>query len=159
MTDFCGHAPTALRRRRRLCVPHGLNRSTRCAATKSTHDKWVERGAVAPRWGNLKIRLDARGKLTTYGYDALNRLVQASHGDQTVSHVWDTCTNGIGRLCQVIDGSGSTGFAYDLQGRPTQKTQTLGTVSLVTSYGYNGAGQRVSLVTPAGQTIAYPTDD
>jgi YD repeat-containing protein len=57
---------------------------------------------LAPRCGNLKTRLDARGKLATYGYDALNRLTSASYGDQTVSYVWDACANGLGRLCQVI---------------------------------------------------------
>ena len=129
--------------------------SSRCAAPRATYDTWLARGAVAPRWGNLKTRLDARGKLATYGYDALNRLVQVSYGDQTVSHVWDACANGLGRLCQVIDGSGSTSFAYDAHGRVLQQSQTLGSVTLVTGYSYNGAGQRVGLVTPSGQTIAY----
>lgn len=109
--------------------------------------------------GNLKTRLDARGKLATYSYDALNRLVQASYGDQTVSYVWDTCANGIGRLCQVIDGSGSTSFAYDAHGRLTGKTQMIGTVSLVTGYAYNAAGQRIGMTTPAGQTLAYDWTD
>ena len=75
--DSCRRTPTALHRHR-LHVPHRLNLSTRCAATKSTHDKLLARGATAPLGGNLKTRLDARGKLASYAYDALNRLVQAS---------------------------------------------------------------------------------
>lgn len=102
---------------------------------------------------------DPRNLTTTYTVDGLNRLVQASYGDQTVSYVWDTCANGIGRLCQVIDGSGSTSFAYDAHGRLTGKTQMIGTVSLVTGYAYNAAGQRIGMTTPAGQTLAYDWTD
>jgi RHS repeat-associated protein len=105
--------------------------------------------------GNLKTRTDARGKLSTYSYDALNRLTQASYGDQTVTLTWDSCTNGRGRLCRIDDGSGSTVYTYDAQGWVTGKTQTLGTVSLATGYGYNGAGQLTGLTTPASQTITY----
>lgn len=110
---------------------------------------------MAPRCGNLKTRLDARGKLATYGYDALNRLTSASYGDQTVSYVWDACANGLGRLCQVIDASGGTAFAYDVHGRVTGRTQTIGAVSLVTAYAYNSAGQRIGMTTPSGQVIAH----
>lgn len=117
------------------------------------------RGATAPLGGNLKTRLDARGKLASYAYDALNRLVQASYGDQIVSYVWDTCTNGISRLCQVIDASGSTAFAYDAHGRVLQRSQTLGSLTQVTRYAYNGAGQLTGLTTPSGQTLAYDWAD
>jgi RHS repeat-associated protein len=105
--------------------------------------------------GNLKSRLDARNLLTTYGYDAVNRLIQISYADQVVSFIWDTCANGLGRLCQIIDGSANTLYAYDLQGHVTGKTETIGTLSRSTTYGYNGAGQLIGITTPSGQAIAY----
>ena len=72
-----------------------------------------------------------------------------------MSYVWDTCAHGIGRLCQIIDGATHTTFSYDLQGRLTGRSQTVGTVTLATAYAYNGAGQLTQLTTPAGQVIAF----
>jgi YD repeat-containing protein len=109
--------------------------------------------------GNLKTRLDARNKLATYAYDALNRIHQIGYGDQTVTYTWDTCAQGIGRLCRIDDGSGNTVFGYDAQGRLTGQSQTMGTVTRTTGYTYNSAGQMIGQTTPAGQAIGYDWAD
>lgn len=105
--------------------------------------------------GNLLSRADARGRLATYSYDVLNRLVQIQYDDQSVSFTWDTCANGVGRLCRIDDGSGSTVFAYDAQGRIIGKTQTIGGVSLGIAYGYDGSGRLTSLTLPSGRSVGY----
>lgn len=50
--------------------------------------------------GNLQYKTDARGITTTYNYDALNRITSKSSSDGTPStcYIYDTATNGIGRL-------------------------------------------------------------
>lgn len=58
------------------------NAFIRCAAIKSTPDKLNERGAAAPRSGNLKTRQDARGKLAAYSYDALNWVTQIDYNNR-----------------------------------------------------------------------------
>ena len=123
-------------------------------APNPTHDKLLARGATAPLGGNLKTRTDARNKVASYSYDALNRISQIAYGDQTVTYGWDACPNGLGRLCGVTDGSGGTAYGYDSQGRVLKKIQVIGTVGLVTAYAYT-AGQLTGLTTPSGQTIAY----
>jgi YD repeat-containing protein len=55
--------------------------------------------------GNLKTRTDARGIVTSYSYDALNRLQTVSYpaAGENVVYSYDSapgCANGIGRLCQ-----------------------------------------------------------
>ena len=102
----------------------------------------------------LTTRLDARNKLTTYSYDALNRLTLASHGDPLVTHDWDSCTHGIGHSARSSTARAIPSSATTPQGRLTGRSQTVGSVTLATAYGYNGAGQLTQLTTPTGQVIA-----
>jgi RHS repeat-associated protein len=105
--------------------------------------------------GNLQTSTDARSKTGTYTYDALNRVTQLSYPDQTITYSYDTGTNNKGRLVQVSDGSGSTGWAYTSLGRVSGRSQVMGSVTKSVGYGYNSSGQLTSLVTPSGQTITY----
>jgi RHS repeat-associated protein len=105
--------------------------------------------------GNLSTSTDARSKTGTYTYDALNRVTQLSYPDQTIGYSYDTGTNNKGRLMQVTDGSGSTGWAYTSLGRVSGRSQVMGSVTKSVGYGYNSSGQLTSLVTPSGQTITY----
>jgi len=108
--------------------------------------------------GNVKTMQDARGQSATYGYDALNRLKSLLYSDETLGFTYDDVTvsaNSKGRLSKVTDGSGSTTYAYDVQGRVASKTQVTGTVTLRTGYTYNASGQLASIQTPSNQAIAY----
>jgi RHS repeat-associated protein len=76
--------------------------------------------------GNLLYKTDARGVLSTYGYDALNRNTSISYSDNSpgVGRVYDSATNGKGRLAYQWVGAGDTSKnslmvidAYDALGR------------------------------------------
>jgi RHS repeat-associated protein/uncharacterized repeat protein (TIGR02543 family) len=105
--------------------------------------------------GNLITSTDARGQVAQYRYDSLNRISQIAYNDDTVSYTWDSCINGIGRLCSVSNAASSLSYRYDPHGRITQKNQTTGGVPLTVSHSYNAAGQRIQTVTPGGQTLDY----
>lgn len=105
--------------------------------------------------GNVKTRTDARGKTATSTYDGQNRITQIGYDDQTVTYTWDSCPNGIGRLCSLSNGSSQLAFSYDLHGRITQQSQTVGAVTLTVGTHFNSAGQRDQLTTPSGQLLAY----
>jgi RHS repeat-associated protein/uncharacterized repeat protein (TIGR02543 family) len=105
--------------------------------------------------GNLTTRTDARNKTATYRYDSLNRITQIAYDDDTVRYTWDTCSNGIGRLCSVSNNASNLSYSYDNHGRITSKTQTAGGTPLTVSHSYNAAGQRIQTLTPGGQTLAY----
>ncbi|TAK64344.1 MAG: RHS repeat protein [Methylobacter sp.] len=62
---------------------------------------------------HLTTRTDARGKTASYHYDSLNRITQRADDDQTVNYAWDTCTNGIGRLCSLSNNNSSISYSYD----------------------------------------------
>jgi RHS repeat-associated protein len=105
--------------------------------------------------GNVKTQTDARGKTATSTYDSQNRRTQIAYDDQTVTYTWDSCTNGIGHLCNLSNGSSQLAFSYDLHGRLTQHSQTVGTTILTVGSHYNPDGRRDQLTTPSGQLLAY----
>jgi RHS repeat-associated protein len=106
---------------------------------------------------NLKTKLDARGIQATYSYDAINRVTQIVYPDQTVTYTYDTCANGIGRLCSVAESPNSitTSYAYDVKGRVTSKTQVVSNYTRTMGYAYNSAGQLSTVTTPSGKQVVY----
>ena len=118
---------------------------------------------------NLATRTDARGVVTTYGYDALNRNTSITYTDSTpsITRRYDSATNGIGLLWQS-ETSGSVGTrvtidAYDALGRPLvqkQQFQTNGVWSknYTVQRSYALAGQLASQIYPSGHAVTYNYD-
>jgi YD repeat-containing protein len=81
--------------------------------------------------GNLTQKTDARGVVSTYGYDGLNRNISVSYSDGTmaIGRAYDQTTNGKGRLswaweCANANECGSvTSFNYDTMGRTADRHQ------------------------------------
>ena len=72
----------------------------------------------------------------------------------------DNCPNGLGRLCQLTDVSGTTQWTYDLFGRVETKTQTTGNVSLTIQYGYDATtGELKTITYPSGNVISLTYTD
>src|SRR6185436_2488624 len=102
---------------------------------------------------NIATKTDARSITATYSYDELNRLTQIVYPDETVTFAYDSCTNGVGRLCSVADRAGTTSYGYDLWGRVTTKSQTVGALTQTMAYAYNASGQLVTLTTASGRQV------
>ncbi|MDO9236330.1 MAG: hypothetical protein Q7U28_09900, partial [Aquabacterium sp.] len=90
-----------------------------------------------------------------YSYDSQNRVTQVVYDDQTLTTTWDNCANGIGRVCSLTNAGIRLDFAYDLHGRITGQSQTVGGVTLNSSHSYTASGQLQQTTTPSGQTIGY----
>jgi YD repeat-containing protein len=105
--------------------------------------------------GNVRTKLDARGVLATYSYDALNRLTRIEYGDETVVNEYDGCPNGVGRLCRISDKTGTTTYGYDVWGRVISKAQAVAGLTQTISYGYNSAGQLATVTLPSGRKVTY----
>jgi RHS repeat-associated protein len=127
-------------------------------------------GAVSSTYdsaGNLSTTTNARGVVGTYIYDALNRPTQIQFAapstypiqSVTKSYVYDTCTYGKGRLCELTDAVGTTQWTYTAQGRVASRTevdsQIIAGSTYTLNYGYNSAGQLTSLQMPSGSTVNY----
>jgi YD repeat-containing protein len=113
--------------------------------------------------GNVKSAKDARGIQATYQYDALNRPISVSYPNtsENITYTWDNwitgtgCTYGIGQLCQMTDGNGTTSYSYNDQGNLLKEARLEAGVSMVTQFSYDSANRRISEITPTGETLVF----
>ena len=109
--------------------------------------------------GNLLLKTDARGVTSTFVYDRMNRATLATHSNGATNEVhafqYDAGSNAKGRLTQVTDTSGFTNWTYNSQGRVSTRSQSVDAFTWTLAYGYNSAGQLVSMTTPSGQEVGY----
>jgi RHS repeat-associated protein len=111
--------------------------------------------------GNLTQKTDARGVITTFAYDALNRPTTRSYSDgtPTVTYKYDSATYGRGRLASVSSSVSTTNYtAYDALGRVKSANQVTDGQTYATSYDYNLAGNRTSMTYPSGRVLTIEYD-
>ena len=102
--------------------------------------------------GNLKTKTDAKGQLFNYSYDALNRLtlLDAPGTLNDITYGYDSCANGIGRLCRVSTSAAVVHYRYDRFGNPTALPGI--------AYTYDNADRLKSLTYPSGAKATYSRD-
>ncbi len=108
--------------------------------------------------GNVTQYTDRRGYITSYQYDALNRLTFAGYGTQpgptyqsSISYNWDAGN----RLTQVVDSiAGTTTLGYDDFNRLTSASSLQGAVS----YTYDALGRRQSMTVTGQPEVDYTYD-
>lgn len=185
MTDALGHAATLT-----YDIQDALVKAVdvRGVTTTYTYNGFGDRLSVgSPDRGTWTFTVDGagrrtgvtdpRGATTAITYDGLDRPTQVIYDStgiatgtvgvirntETQTFTYDTCANGVGRLCSMTDASGTTSYTYDLWGRltgqsfvPVDNTA----VALSVGYGYTAVGQLASIVYPSGRTLilAYGAD-
>ena len=123
--------------------------------------------------GNLAQKTDARGVVSTYGYDALNRnsSISYSDGTPTVGRVYDgAIPNGTGRLYYNYTWSANDSTktytridAYDASGRVKDLKQHFWlngnwTTAYAMTANYDLAGHETSMTYPSGRVVNYTYD-
>jgi RHS repeat-associated protein len=104
--------------------------------------------------GNNLTKVDAQGRTTTRGYDADNHLTSVAYSDgatPAVSYGYDAD----GHRVAMTDGTGTTSYTYDANGRLTAVTNGAGQT---TTYGYDHAGNVVTLGYPNGKIVSRTYD-
>ncbi|NOT64254.1 MAG: RHS repeat protein [Acidobacteria bacterium] len=97
-------------------------------------------------YGNRLTRIDARGDVTTYAYNNLNRLDTITYADGgTVTFGYDTA----GRMTSAANPNGTVTFTLDPRSRVTGTTDVWGQAI---SYGYDHNNNRTSMTMGASQT-------
>lgn len=161
------HAYDVNDRLKQVTAPNG-------AATKYVYDDLgnqlqevsPDRGTITSTYdaaGNVTAQTNARGVTASYAHDALGRLRAVDYPGtaEDVTFTYDvgpSCVFGIGRLCAVVDGSGTTAYAYDPFGNITQQTHTESGVNYVTTYTYDAGDRLVSMTYPDGRVVSYTRD-
>jgi RHS repeat-associated protein len=110
--------------------------------------------------GTMATKTDADGVTIQYFYDGLNRISKIDFPDssQDITYTYDTCTNGKGRLCAVVDPTGTTMYEFDALGRIVKETHTVLGVTYVTGYSYDKANTIATIVYPSGRRVEYDYD-
>jgi RHS repeat-associated protein len=125
-------------------------------------------------YDNLKYRTDARGVVTSYGYDALNRLTSVSYnvGGTTATatsslgftYGLDSSCNSahgagcIGQLITMTDGVGSENYTYNNLEQLTQLAKVINGTTYNTSYAYNLAAELSQITYPSGRVVQQAVD-
>lgn len=95
------------------------------------------------------------GTQTIYGYDVLNRQTSRTVGGKTQSYIYDTCTNGLDRLCSTSDASGETSYSYTPEGWLAGRGFTIASTTYALGYGYDAMGRVATVVYPDGNQAKY----
>ncbi len=105
---------------------------------------------------NLISTTDPVGDITSYTYDELNRAL-TEDSDSTVAtditYVYDSCVNGIGKVCSVTTPDMSTAYTYWKQGLPATTTISINSNPYASHVTYNRQGQEIKKITPGNQIV------
>ncbi|WP_338616179.1 RHS repeat-associated core domain-containing protein [Pigmentiphaga sp. CHJ604] len=105
--------------------------------------------------GELIKQTDAKGQITTQAYDKLGRMISRSEVGLNSTWTYDSCTKGVGKLCQAQTDNGTQrSYAYDTLGRPTSSTTTLDT-TYTASVTYDANGRIATRTYPTGFALKY----
>lgn len=113
--------------------------------------------------GNILTRTDAKGQVATYTYDALNRVASVTYtggttAAQAISYTYDQGTNGLGRLTQVSDVTGTSNYSYDQHGRLIGEIKVTHGVTYTSGYSYDTQGRLSSMTYPSGRVVNFSFD-
>src|SRR6266478_1302423 len=125
-------------------------------------------------YNNLLKKTDARGVITTYAYDGLNRLSNVTYNvgstgvpaTAAVSYSYgldSSCSSAhgvgcIGQLITMSDGVGSENYTYNALERTTQMQKVVGTTTYPTSYAYNLGGELTQITYPSTHVVQQSVD-
>ncbi|MCB0390811.1 MAG: RHS repeat-associated core domain-containing protein [Bdellovibrionales bacterium] len=111
----------------------------------------------------IKTYENAKGQITTFTYDALNRVktrISSSGAKYNVNFNYDEDEpNGRGRLTSVVDRLGTTRFAYNELGQIVKRTVIRSGFSYKWVYGYNNFGNLTSITYPSGNVVYYDREN
>jgi RHS repeat-associated protein len=130
-------------------------------------------GNLLTKTAPLPNQMGAATVITTYSYDALNRLTQKSYSDGTtpiVKYGYDAvaptgCTlptltihNGVGQRTGMCDGAGAEAWSYDITsgiGWIVTDARTTNSVTKTSAIQNNFDGSMATLTYPSGRIITY----
>ena len=142
--------------------PNGLGRVT----AQTSPDTGASQYSFDAK-GNRLTSLDARGKTTSYAYDALDRLTAISYPTGTPTTLeYDGGASPTpaekGELTKMSDESGQTSYSHDALGRLSTKTTVINGKSFTTSYAWGDSGSALDKLTaityPSGSKVNYSFD-
>jgi len=110
-------------------------------------------------YGRRTSMTRADGTVTSYGYDTLNRPTSVTAGGLTQLATYDSCTNGLDRLCTASDSTGSTSYTYTPEGWLAGRGFSIAGTTYALGYGYDPMGHLATVNYPDGHEATYSYAD
>jgi RHS repeat-associated protein len=136
-----------------------------------TSQSLPESGITSFQYNNYDLvsqKTDARGVITTYTYDTINRHHQISYNvgttgvaaTPTVTYAYGTNASQLnnGKLLTLTDGLGTTTNTYDNLARATQVQHVINGSTYTIGYQYNLAGEVTTLTYPSTRAVQHSYD-
>ncbi|PCJ34066.1 MAG: hypothetical protein COA75_14210 [Cellvibrionales bacterium] len=114
--------------------------------------------------GNRTATTDAKGQVFILSYDASNRptFADAPGTAHDIQYTYDTCANGVEKLCALTRGANTTQYAYNGFGDVLSIDQDVqaATAFVGSSFGvrYDAAGRRQTITYPGNTRVSYGYD-
>ncbi len=107
--------------------------------------------------GLLTLMTRNNGATTAYGHDGLGRVTSIVASGTTQSFTYDTCSNGKGLLCKVVDPKGTLDYTYTPQGQRLSQAQKIGTSTIAFNlgYAYDNLGRQSGISYPGAVSVGY----
>ena len=126
---------------------HRLTATDLHATGDGTYGTWYYEYDEA---GNMINLVDPNGDIITYEYDELNR-IETEDSDTTgenpdVEYIYDTCTNGVGKLCTVENSQGvTTDYHYFDNGMLQEEARDIHEKDYSTIFSYDRQGNILTI--------------
>jgi RHS repeat-associated protein len=106
--------------------------------------------------GNLTQKVDPNANTVNYVFDALNRETNEKLGTTTkVTYTYDTCTDGVGRLCSVTNPSLTTTDTYNALGLLATQIKNISSTNYETDYTYDRQGHQLTVKNADNSQVIY----
>jgi|GEM_PF-3600502 len=111
--------------------------------------------------GRIIQMTDARGVVSTYSYDGMDRLLSVSYPAALTDYItygYDQGPFGIGELTSITEDFGTTTYGYNALAQMVSMTRDINGVSYDTAYEFDLAGEVKAIIYPSGRRIEYSRD-
>jgi RHS repeat-associated protein len=97
----------------------------------------------------------ANGRVLSYSWDSLDRMTSRTSAASAETFVYDAGSYGVGRLRQIVDGTGSTVYSYHADGQLQSQLTDIGGLSYTTSWTYDTRGRVATMTYPNALMLTY----
>ena len=107
--------------------------------------------------GQVVTEANANGQVSLYTYDASGRITGIDRAgiDYDITYVYDVCSNGVGKLCEISTGWGHTiQYEWNAIGELRTMTSNEGEVS----YTFGPLNTLTSITYPSGRIVSFDID-
>ncbi len=127
------------------------------ASADATYGTWTYTYDDA---GSLTQVVDPNSQTINRTYDDLNRVLTEDYTGQAgteVKYTYDSCTQGLTRLCTASSSALSVTSTYNVLGQLTQESKTISgtSTSFITSYTYDRQGNQLIITNPDNSKVQY----